>query len=359
MELSQNIDVDQPTDTDEPHQLGLILQNIDELTKETLLLNETIVQQHDTNSDDTSFHSRQSALLEKFKDIMIAVQRKTSKAVHEVEIKLGPNSQPGLSHDIGDALLETLVGVSLESEPNRVLGQILLGGKQSYKLRNIVTSIPSPHMLVDDDTTALPPMNPGDPFVVLQPTLRNVWVVQHAYARLQNHKEKLIKEYLASADPSLGLSRKFAREYYEVLSLANLPSKNKCGNLLDVKRSSYNQATHDMMIVLLFLNPDGSPRYVEAVTEDDVNPDGEVDKSSYLVLPVAEASIKKLYDTYRSLRKATSEQRRAAKDKEFAAQLPMDAMDELEKQFNFGGSENSDRPNGGSSKKRRRMLDDE
>ncbi|KAI0881362.1 uncharacterized protein GGS22DRAFT_74017 [Annulohypoxylon maeteangense] len=359
MEQSQNGKEGKPAEADQPYQLQQILRHIDELTEETLSLNNTIVQsQHAAVPDDSSAKS-QSELLGKFKDLMVAIQSKTSKAVHEVETKLRPNFQTANSHDIADASLEPLVGVGAESELNRILGRALLGSKQSYKLRNHMTGIPSPHLIVNDDTTTLPAMNPGDPFVILQPTLRNVWVVQHAYARLQKYKEKLIREYLASTDPSIGSSRKFTREYYEDLSLANLPSKNKLGNLLDVKRSSYNETTHDMIVILLFLNSDGSPQYVEAVTEENVIPDGELDKSSYLVLPVAEASIKKLYDTYRSLRKTTSWQRRAVKDKEFAASLPVDAMDELEKQFENGSSETPDQENGGNRKKRRRMLDDE
>ncbi|KAI1440994.1 hypothetical protein F5Y02DRAFT_319440 [Annulohypoxylon stygium] len=340
-----------------PVDIQLIFHLIDGFTEETLDLLDPD-DHHKGSSTPTSAISP-SQLLETFKDAMTTIQRKTSKALHEVETKLGPNSQFGSSHEIANAPLEDLAGVNVESEANRMLGQVRSGGKPSYKLRNHLASDPSPRLIVDNDATAPQATNPEDIFVVLQPTLRNVWVVQHAYARLQNHKEQLIKEYIASVDPGTALSRKFAREYYEDLGLANLPSKNKLGNLLDVKCSSHNQETHDMMIVLRVQNPDGSARNVEVVTEADVNPTGEVDGGPYVVFPVAEASIKMLYDTYKALRKATSEQRRAARDKEFAASLPVDAMDELEKQFNIGSSEKPDQADGNHSKKRRRMLDDE
>ncbi|KAI1089179.1 hypothetical protein F5B19DRAFT_383599 [Rostrohypoxylon terebratum] len=346
-----------PSESQFPFELRRVLQLIDKFTEDTLDLLDSD-DRHKRSPTPASARSP-SQLLETFKDAMITIQRKTSKAIHEVETKLGPNSQLGHNHEVTDAPLEDLAGVSAESEANRMLGQIRSGGKPSYKLRNQFANDPSPRLIVDnDDATAQQPTNPEDIFVVLQPTLRNVWVVQHAYARLQNHKEHLIKEYIASVDPGTALSRKFAREYYEDLGLANLPSKHKLGNLLDVRRSSHNQATHDMMIALRVQNSDGSARYVEVVTEADVNPTGEVD-GSYVVFPVAEASIKMLYDTYKALRKATSEQRRAARDKEFAANLPVDAMDELEKQFNIGSTEKLDQTDGNHSKKRRRMLDDE
>ncbi|KAI1206989.1 uncharacterized protein F4807DRAFT_210504 [Annulohypoxylon truncatum] len=357
MELPQNATVNKPPEEDQSVQE--ILRKIDDIVEGTFRMNDVIAQSQGVVAFAGNSVDSQSALLDMFKDVMIAIQRKASKAVHEVEMKLGPNLQLKNSHDIAEASLEDLVGVNPKSQSNQLLGRALLGGKQSYKLRDHISINPSLRLFVDDDTAGLSQANPQDPFVILQPTLRNVWVVQHAYARLQNYKERLIREYQASVDPSLGSSRKFAREYYEDLSLANLPSKNKLGNLLDVKRSPDNQATHDMMIALLFTTLEGDPRFVEAVTEEDVGLNGEDDGSSYLVIPVAEASIKMLYDTYKSLRKATSEQRRAAKDKVFAANLPVDAVDELEKQFNIGGSENSDQTGGGNSKKRRRMLEDE
>ncbi|KAI0837017.1 hypothetical protein F5Y06DRAFT_271798 [Hypoxylon sp. FL0890] len=348
MEQQQNAAIDQPIDH-QPPQLAVILQNIDEL------MNEAILQRNAANSDEISIRSQQSPV-ERFKEMMVAIQRKTSKATFEVEMKLGPNLQ--LRHGFTtDAPLEDLVGVSPASEFNRVLGRMNLGGKQSYKLRNLPTSAPIPQLVIDDGTVASLPLSPEDSIVVLQPTLRNVWVIQHAYAKLMNHKEHLIKQYLEVADISTGLTRKFSREYYEELSLANLPSKNKLGNLLDVKRSSNTNASHDMMIVLVFTDADGSPRYVEAVSGNSVDIGTNDENNPYLVLPVAEASIKKLYDTYRSLRKATSEERRAIKDKIFAASQPVDTMDELQKQFNFGSS--GDPSQMGSSKKRRRMLEDD
>lgn len=346
MEHPQNTGVEQ---TLQPPQLAVILQTIDELVNNIIL-------QHTNNGDENSAGSRQSAL-KSFKEMMIAVQRKTSKATHEVEAKLGHSSQ--LGHGlVTDAPLEDLIGVSPESELNQVLRRMLLDGKSSYKLCTLLTSPPSPQLVTDEDTAASLSLKPGEPIVVLQPTLRNVWVIQHAYAKLMNYKENLIKRYLATADPSVGLSRKFVREYYEELALANLPSKNKLGNLLDIKRSSYNDANYDMMIVLVFMTPDSNFRYVEAVTGNTVDMGIGDESSSYLVLPASEASIKKLYDAYRSLRKATSEQRRASKDKSFAATQLADAMDGLQKQFDFGSSGEPIQTNGSGSKKRRRMLED-
>ncbi|KAI1414188.1 hypothetical protein F5Y13DRAFT_23056 [Hypoxylon sp. FL1857] len=347
MEQLQNTGVDQSVDEAQPPQLEIILQSIDELMNSAIL-------QHATSSDDTSLRSRHLAL-EKFKEMMVTVQRKAAKATHEVETKLGLISQRGMSLIVDDASLEDLVGVSLASNLNRLLGRMLSAGKQSYKLRDFSTGATSPQLVIDGDAAASFPMNPENATVVLQPTLRNVWVIQHAYAKLLNHKEHLIKQYLEEADPSVLLSRKFSREYYEELGLANLPSKNKLGNLLDVKSSSHHHANHDMMIVLVFMDFNGNHQYVEAVTGDSVDMSPNSQNNSYLILPVTEASVKKLYDAYRSLRKATSEQRRAAKDKEFAANLPVDAMDELQNFFKFGGS---GEPSQTSGNKKRRMLDD-
>ncbi|KAI1372348.1 hypothetical protein F4677DRAFT_432633 [Hypoxylon crocopeplum] len=354
MESSQGgVEPQAIVDRGQPYQLDTILRSIDELVVATLALNETITQQHAASSDDdndTSLRSGQSALLKEFKDLMVAVQSKASKATHELETKLGIDAQ------LIESPLKDLAGVGPGSELNRILGCTPLGAKQSYKLRDLSAGTPSPLLITDDGTAQ---QNPSGPVIVLQPTLRNVWVVQHAYMKLLNHKEKLIKQYLDAADPSAGVSRKFSREYYEDLSLANLPSKNKLGNLLDVKPSSYNDASHDMEIILLFVDLDGNFQYVEPVTGNTINIDRVTGSNTYLVLPVAEASIKKLYDVYRSLRKATSDQRRATKDREFAAKLPVDEMDELEKQFNFTGGDVSAGANGSSSKKRRRMLDDD
>ncbi|KAI1459851.1 hypothetical protein F4805DRAFT_472491 [Annulohypoxylon moriforme] len=358
MALQGDTEMDKPAGANQPYQLQQILRNIDELTEQTLSLYDTIEQsQHATTSSDGSPKS-QSELLNVFKDMMIAIQRKTSKAVYEVETKLEVNFKLGNSYDIPDTSLVELAGIDPESEWNRVLGRKFLDDKQCYKLR-YRADVPSPRLIVDGDTTALPPVNPEYPCVVLQPTLRNVWVIQHAYARVLEHKEQLIEKYTWCMELNTRTTRKFAREYYEVPSLINLPSKHKLGNLLDVKCSSYNQTTHDLMVVLLFPNFEGSRRYMEPVTQEDVSRDGEFDKNSYLVLPVCEATIKMLYDTYRSLRTATSEQRRATRDKEFAANLPVDAIDELEKRLDTGSIENLDEENGGNRKRRRRMSDDE
>ncbi|KAI2783883.1 hypothetical protein F4815DRAFT_317774 [Daldinia loculata] len=326
-------------------QLGVLLQGIGKLVEAALSSNSAIVQDHAIKSDSTLLRSRQSELLKEFKDMMLAVQNRASKAIYEVETKLGS--------------LEDLPGVSPGSEVNRLLGCTLLGRRPSYKLRDSVHGIPRPQLVTYDEASPMLPQNFGDPIVALQPTLRNVWVIQHAYAKLLNHKEVLIQQYLAAADESAVVSRKISREYYEDLSLGQLPSKNKLGNLLDVKHSSYNHATHDLQIVLVFKELDGSLKYVEAVKGDPVNIGNDKENGQYLVLPVAEASIKNLYDAYRSLRKATSEQRRATKDKEFAAKLPVDEMDELQKRFSSTGSGLLNETNVSSTRKRRRMVDDD
>lgn len=129
-------------------------------------------------------------------------------------------------------------------------------------------------------------------------------------------------------------------------------------------------------------NGDGSPTFVEAVTGDTIIMDHDVNVNNaqgdnsiggaHLILPVTEASIRTLYDVYRTLRGATSAQRRASKDRAFAATLPVDEVAELEKQFNFGGVGVSTGVNGVSGsgpglgpgentmgRKRRRMLEDE
>lgn len=143
-------------------------------------------------------------------------------------------------------------------------------------------------------------------------------------------------------------------------------------------------------MLVLVMPPDGNgnddPIFVEAVTGDtivvnhDVVVDVDVDNThgysrsggAHLILPVTEASIRTLYDAYRALRAATSTQRRASKDRVFAATLPVDEVAELEKQFSFGGAGASAgvRGVGGSEpeighgesttgRKRRRMLEDE
>ncbi|KAI1137358.1 hypothetical protein F5Y05DRAFT_86917 [Hypoxylon sp. FL0543] len=345
MEQPQHPVVDQPINQAQPPQLTIILQNIDEL------MNNAVLNQRAASGDEISLRSQQSAL-ERFREMMVAIQRKASKATHEVETKLGHSL-------ITDTPLEDLIGVNPASELNRVLGCMHSSGKKSYKLRNFPTTTPSPQLVADDDTVASLPPSPGDSIVVLQPTLRNVWVVQHAYAKLINHKEHLIKQYLDVADSSIVLSRKFAREYYEELGLANLPSKNKLGNLLDIKHSSYTNDSQDMMLVLAFTDQNGGSQYVEAVSGDSVDISADEVNNPYLVLPVSEASIKKLYDVYRSLRKATSQERRAIKDRELGANRPVDAMDELQKKFNFGSRGEADQTDGGGSRKRRRMLEDD
>ncbi|KAL7620132.1 hypothetical protein AAE478_009125 [Parahypoxylon ruwenzoriense] len=342
----------------QPRRLGIILQNIDELVEAIIASNDSAVRQHAASSDDSLLRAHQSSLLKGFKDTMVSIQSKAAKAIHEVESKIALPTQTGHSQAIASTSLDDLPGFSPGNELNRVLGrQAHTNGKYSYKLRDFAATT-SDIQLIAEDGGAAPIQQDEGPVVMLQPTLRNVWVIQHAHAKLLNHKESLIKQYLALADLDAGTSRKFSREYYEDLSLANLPSKNKLGNLLDVKRSSFNNTAHDLTIILIFKAPDGRLEYVEAVTGDTVSTDANHDSTSYLALPANEASIKKLYDVYRSLRKGTSEQRRASKDKEFAAKLPVDAMDELEKQFSFAGG---GQPEGtaASSRKRRRMLEDD
>lgn len=265
MEPSQQPTVDRPP----PHQLQVIRQNIDELVSAVISSNDAAISQNQNRTagggssaehlDDASLRAHQANAIKTFKDLMIEIQRKTSKAVHEVESKLGPSMQAGHANGVADALLQDLPGVAPGSELNRALARTELHGKQSYKLRDVVTanlpsSIVVPQIVVaDDGGAAMLPVLGGHEgnhhVVVLQPTLRNVWVVQHAYAKLIHHKEGLIAQYLATAtaaDTSNGgravaggaagsnaagppppPSRKFAREYYEVLGLANLPSKDK------------------------------------------------------------------------------------------------------------------------------------
>ncbi|KAI0010319.1 hypothetical protein F4779DRAFT_578417 [Xylariaceae sp. FL0662B] len=331
-----------------PPQIGVICRNIDELVEAVLASTNPTSQQHITHPDDASLRLHQAATLKTFKELMVEIQSKAAKAIHEVEMKFAQTDVP----------LQDLPGIEPGGELNRILGCTQLSGKQGYKLRDFNARLPAsivvPKLITGDDATQLP--HGESHVVVLKPTLRNVWVIQHAYAKLMNYKENLVKQYLSSANLEAGASRKFSREYYEDLGLANLPSKNKLGNLLDVSRLSYNHAAHDIMIILVYLTSDGGLQYVEAVTGNIVNMDAG-SSDSYLVLPMSEASIKKLYDVYRSLRKATSEQRRASRDKEFAAKMPVDEVDELQKQFNFTGGEDTGGSMGG--KKRRRMLEDD
>lgn len=250
-----------PSDRPLPHQLEVIQNNINELVSAVFSSNDAAVSAFSKSpqsvEDAAALRTHQANAIQTFRDLMIEVQRKTSKAIHEVELKLGPSAagyatNDGVTDD--DALLQDLPGVKLDSELYRTLGRMELHGKQSYKLRDIVTahlpaSIIVPQIIVADDgagNAMAPPYannsGEGNHVVVLQPTLRNVWVVQHAYTKLLNYKEGLIAQYLkeviadSSADPSKAgggsttgppPSRKFAREFYEVPGLANLPSKNK------------------------------------------------------------------------------------------------------------------------------------
>ncbi|RYO76184.1 hypothetical protein DL766_004671 [Monosporascus sp. MC13-8B] len=350
MEVQQRATAEQA----QPHQIGTILQNIDELVREVLSKNEAILCNNAESLDEASLRARQS-MLETFKNLMVEVQRKASKAIHEVESKLGPSVQAEHVQAIADASLQDLPGLEPDDELNRILGRAELNGKQSYKLREFLPpSFTIPEIATVDGDMLF--KQRGDHVVVLQPTLRNVWVIQHAYTKLLKHKEGLIKRYLDKVDPKAVNSRKFSREYYENLSLANLPSKNKLGQLLDVKTSTYGDTTDGMMIILTFPVSRGGFEFIEAVTGDSVVMNDDI-KGSNLILPVTEASIRKLHGAYRSIRKATSDERRASKDKLFAATLPVNEVDELEKQFNFpGGGEAGETATG---RKRRRMLDDD
>ncbi len=385
----------------QPHQMETICRNIDELVSNVLSSNDAIVQSHTISSAHSAslIRAEQDNILKTFRELMIEVQRRASKAMHEVESKLGPSAQAGLHLlSITNALLD-LPGVDPQGELNRVLGRTELDGKHSYKLRDFESRLPSativPRIVIDDGTTTttttttplstitptsipshtttiLPPSHSvsENHVIVLQPTLRNVWVVQHAYAKLLGHKENLIKRYLATAELGAAASRKFSREYYEDLSLANLPSKNRLGNLLDIKSSTFHRGdvAGDTMIVLVSMPPDddrSGPAYTEAVTGnmittalDSDNGDGSGGGGAHLTVPVTEASILKLYNAYKALRKATSEQRRASKDKLFAATLPVDEVDELERKFNFTGAADGGAGGDNTSRKRRRMLDD-
>ncbi|KAI1770769.1 hypothetical protein F4818DRAFT_431852 [Hypoxylon cercidicola] len=366
MELQRGADGDQSAiDHAKQNQIATILRSIDELVAATLESNNAAIEQHTANSDDSALRSYQSKLLQDFKDMMVTVHSKVSKATHEVGLQLGPSTYADCSPVATDSQLEDLIGVETESHLNRFLGRINVNGKQSYKLRDYGTGVENFQLTIDDSPVAASPQGPQDPLVVLDTTLRNVWIVQYAYAQISKHKEDLIKEYLTTVGPNAGVSRKISREYYEDMSLTNVPSKEKLGNLLDVKRSSQNHETHDLMVVLVAMKPDGSLQYKEAVTGDEISIDQTHGINSYLILPMAEASMKKLYDIYRILRKETLEQRRAAKNKEFAAQLQVDVMDGLREHFSsiggmeFGGTNDDVGSGGGGSKKRRRMLDDD
>ncbi|KAI1800313.1 hypothetical protein F4811DRAFT_33766 [Daldinia bambusicola] len=334
----------QTTSNQAQPQLGIILRDIGELVGAALESNNIIVQDDANKADALLLRTRQSKLLKEFEDMMLTVQKRASKAIYEVKKEL--------------RLLEDLPGVITGGELNNLLGCTLLGRRPSYKLRDPVDAIPCPRLVTYDDSNPMPSDNLGDTTVTLQPTLRNVWVVQHAYATLLNYKEMLVQRYLAAAEEDAVKSRRISREYYEDLGLAQLPSKNKLGNLLDVKYSSNNYATHDLQVVLVFNEFNGGLRYIEAVKGDPVDI-GNNENGQYLTIPATETSLKNLYDAYRSLRKTTSEQRRATKDKEFAAKLPVDEMDELQRQFTSVGAGLADETKDKRTMKRRRMLDDD
>ncbi|KAI5857385.1 hypothetical protein GGS23DRAFT_587835 [Durotheca rogersii] len=345
-------DPPKPPQAPPPPQIAIILRNIDELVENSLALNENARARYAGNDADLRDH--QSSLLGAFRELMVAVQSKTAKAIHEVETKIGHPAHASIAPTA--VSLNNLPGVDPASDLNRLLGcQAHPSGKVSYKLREFATDLADIELVVESDGTA-PGLSHRGPAAVLQPTLRNVWVIQHAFIKMLKHKEELVKNYLDGADLKAGTSRKYLREYYEDLSLANLPWKSKLGNLLDVKRSSFEITAHDLTVVLAVPAP-GGLKYVEAVTGNVLSEKVKDDRTSHLVLPVTEASMKKLYDTYRSLRKGTSSQRRATKDKDFAATQPVDAVAELEKMFNFSGREPFDVVSGGN--KRRRLLDDD
>ncbi|KAI6080638.1 hypothetical protein F4821DRAFT_53271 [Hypoxylon rubiginosum] len=357
----------------QPQQITAILRSIDELVKATFEANRAAMQQNASNPDDSFLRSRQSALLQSFKDMMVTVHSKVSKATHEVEMQLGPVAHADRSHIVTDSQLDDLTGIDAGSEPNQYLGRTDLNGKPSYKLRDFAAGVEDFQLVVDDSSVAAP--LPEGPLVVLQATQRNVWVLQHAYATISKHKENLIKKYLDTIKPEAGVSRKFAREYYEEPGLINLPTKKKLGNLLDVKRTSSNHETHDLTLVLVSLDrATGNLQYVEPVTGVKISIDRSNGSNQYLILPMTEASMKKLYDAYRWTRNATSDLRREEREREFAAKqngdLQGDIMDGLQKQLNsIGGKENgwvfgmkTGKTNDdvtSSGKKRRRMLDDD
>ncbi|KAI0179057.1 hypothetical protein GGR52DRAFT_534632 [Hypoxylon sp. FL1284] len=350
------------------HHIEAILRSIDEVTQATLESNKAAVQQNAASPDDPSLRSCQSALLRDFKDMMTTVHSNVSKATHEVESQLGPKAHADRSHVVTDSQLNDLVGVDTSSDPNRHLGYVDIRGKQSYKLRDFAAGTDIQLAIDDNDNPGASSLQDNhDSVVVLRPTLRNVWVIQHAYAKISKHKEGLIKQYLAIVRPEAGVSHKFLREYYEDIGLANLPSKKKLGNLLDVARSSYNHETHDLTLILAFMDHDGIVKCVEPVTGDVINIEQSKDSRTYLILPMVEASLKKLYDVYRSVRIATSELRRADKNNPFAVQLrtdqtqAADIMEGLEKQFgSIGGMDlsSSDVSSDKRNTKRRRPLDD-
>ncbi|KAI2627901.1 hypothetical protein GGS26DRAFT_123092 [Hypomontagnella submonticulosa] len=343
----------------QPDQIREILRNIDELVEVVLASNDALKQHDAVTSDGSSLRTRQASLLKEFEDSMIIVRRKMAGVTREVRTILKSDSQPETSQATTDALPDDLIGISQGSEVNRVLARVPLDEKTGYKLRDFATNSPNPQLIVaDDDAATALPHNSDEPIVVLQPTLRNVWVVQHAYVRLQCHKSNLIKQYLAAVDPSAGVKKKFSREYYDDGGMSVLPTKSKLGNLLDVKMASHH-ASHDMMIVLAFKDAEGKFEYMEAVKGDAITVDHTKEYSPYLILPAAEDSIKKLYDTYKALRKATSDQRRVTNDKNFAATLPIDEMAALGTQFNLAGTKEPSGTEGTSAKKRRRILDDE
>ncbi|OTA98101.1 hypothetical protein M426DRAFT_28780 [Hypoxylon sp. CI-4A] len=336
------------SDHTQPDKLGIILHSIDDLMKDALATNETLLQQNAASPDNGLLRSRQSSLLEQFRTMMVTIHSKASKLTHDIETELEPI--------IAEASLEDLIGVDLKGGLNQSLGRMELAGKPCYKLRNAAPTIQIPRLMVEDgsSSSATSPTRPEDYVVVLDATLRNVAVIRHAYANIITHKEDLIKKYFDTVDNNILSSRKFKREQYEVLGMGALP-KTSYGNLLDIKHSSHHQSTHDMMIALAVEAPNGEVQYLEAVSNQKFK-SGLVGKTNdYLVLPVAEATLKMLYDTYKSLRQVTSDQRRATRDKAFASTQPADEVDELTNQFNLTTDDDPGLTSDGPRKKRHRQ----
>ncbi|KAI1400249.1 hypothetical protein F4819DRAFT_381010 [Hypoxylon fuscum] len=333
-------------DETEPSLISMLGGEVERLIGEVLSLNDpaTLMRADDRDG------GHQSDLLQQIQGAMAMIQSQLPEETHEVETQLGPVAHASIP-------LQDLVGVNQSSELNQILGLVHLGDNHFYKLRNRVVDTTDFQLAIEDE--ALPNnFSSTSSVVVLQPTLRNVWVLQHAYAKLLNHKENLIQRYLDETDRDAEESGEFSREYYEELDLANLPSKNKLGNLLDVNYSSLNDAAHEMMLVFAYVDIGGITQYAEAVTGTDINIDRNNDNDSYLILPVVEDSIKKLYDTYRTLRKATSEQRQASKDKALTAGQPVNTVEELQEKFKLNAMLQSSSTGESANQiaKRRRFL---
>ncbi|ORY66604.1 uncharacterized protein BCR38DRAFT_512835 [Pseudomassariella vexata] len=255
-------------------------------------------------ANDTSKDKRGRSL-KTFKAAVGRLNRHTNDAIVELQDHLGltPKSSEG-------ARIVPLPALDKNHPLNQNLQLYEHTGYWRYKLsqRGQIdnTQFSSPVICIHDGSPIQ--SGPNTCFLLL-PTLKNVIILQHAYARFLRLKHCLIDEFLkTSPSTSVYQLSKKSKYPYENTTLVNVSKRHRFNEMLDVlyvaTGSTVGAKKDYCTMYLITTSADGTDAYTGVMNGYQVQK--STVQETDIALPATEATIQGLYKLYMELKAATA-----------------------------------------------------